>query len=93
VKQHEPAKKWTVQVKSSTDKSSADVWTQNLKTKGYDAFMVKRLSKNEPGTRFVWAISIPEAAEVLRQALASQEGFNDAFSRNNHLWKILTSLL
>jgi cell division septation protein DedD len=78
-----PAKTWTVQVKASADKGSADVWMDRLKTKGYKAFVVEADIQGRTWYRVrVGSFDTRQEAEKLRQVLDSQEGFSDAFLTN-----------
>jgi DedD protein len=79
----EPVKTWTVQVKSSANKNSADVWVDRLKTKGYNAFVVEADIQGSTWYRVrVGPFDTRQDAETLRKVLESKEGFSDAFLAN-----------
>jgi DedD protein len=81
-----PVKTWTVQVKASPDRSSADVWAAMLKTKGYDAFIVAADIKGKTWYRVrVGPFDSRHEAETMRKILDSQEGFSDAFLASNNI--------
>lgn len=79
-KREEPVKNWTIQVKASADRGSADVWVDRLKAKGYNAFIVEADVQGRTWYRVrVGSFDSRQEAETLRKMLDSQEGFSDAF--------------
>ncbi len=79
-KKESPQRVWTVQVGSSSDKKFADRWADQLKAKGYDAFVVDADVKGQTWYRVrVGHFAARQEAEALRAALESKEGLSGSF--------------
>ena len=69
-----------MQVKSSQDRATADVWLDRLTDKGYEAFIVGAHIRGRTWYRVrVGNFATRQEAEKVRQTLESEEGFSDAF--------------
>ncbi len=76
----ESGKIWTVQIRAFPEQESAGNWVSNLKTKGYEAYMVEGAIKGRTWYRVrVGRFATRKEAEALRKILASKEGLSDAF--------------
>jgi cell division septation protein DedD len=74
------SKKWSVQIAAVPAKDTADNVIQQLKTKGYDSYLVRAEVKGQTYYRVrVGHFDAREKAEVVRQSLARQEGYRDAY--------------
>ena len=74
------SKKWSVQISAAPAKDVADTIVQQLKAKGYDGYLVQTEVKGQTYYRVrVGHFDAREEAEVLRQSLARQEGYRDAY--------------
>jgi cell division septation protein DedD len=75
-----PDQIWTIQVKSSTDKTFADQWVNRLKAKGHEAYVVEADVKGQTWYRIrVGQLNTRQEAETLQSALESQEGLSGTF--------------
>ncbi len=75
-----PGKNWTVQISAFPEQASAGHWVSDLKTKGYEAYMVEGAIKGRTWYRVrVGRFATRKEAEALRKILASKEGLSDAF--------------
>jgi cell division septation protein DedD len=75
-----PERFWTVQVKSSPDKIFADRWVAQLKSKGYDAFVVAAEVNGKTWHRVhVGRLPTRQEAESLRSTLESKEKLSGTF--------------
>lgn len=75
-----PSKKWSVQISAAPAKDIADSLVQRLKAKGYDGYLVQTEVKGQTYYRVrVGHFDAREKAEVVRQSLARQEGYRDAY--------------
>ena len=73
-------KKWSVQISAAPAKDIADALAQRLKAKGYDGYVVQAEVKGQTYYRVrVGHLDAREEAESVRQSLARQEGYRDAF--------------
>jgi DedD protein len=73
-------KKWSVQISAAPAKDTAVNLTEQLKTKGYDAYVVQAEVNGQTYHRVrVGHFGAREQAESVRQSLALQEGYRDAF--------------
>jgi hypothetical protein len=74
------SKKWSVQIAAAPAKDIADTLVQRLKAKGYDGYSVQAEVKGQTYYRVrVGHFDSREKAEALRQSLARQEGYRDAY--------------
>jgi len=74
------SKNWSVQISASPAKDIADTLIQQLKAKGYDGYMVQAEVKGQTYYRVrVGHFNAREEAESVRQSLAQQEGYRDAY--------------
>jgi cell division septation protein DedD len=74
------SKKWSVQIAAVPAKDTADTLVQRLKAKGYDGYSVQAEVKGQTYYRVrVGHFDAREKAEALRQSLAHQEGYQDAY--------------
>ena len=74
------SKKWSVQISASPAKDVADTLVQRLKAKGYDAYVVQAEVKGQTYHRVrVGRFNARAEAEPIRQSLALQEGYRDAY--------------
>lgn len=74
---------WAVQVKSSPDKSLADVWSDRLNSRGYSAFIVEANIKGQTWYRVrVGPFHNRQEAASWRKVLERKEGFKDSFLTN-----------
>jgi DedD protein len=75
-----PERTWTVQVKSSPDKIFADRSVAQLKSKGYDAFVVEAEVNGKTWYRVhVGHLATRQEAENLRRTLESKERLSGTF--------------
>jgi cell division septation protein DedD len=75
---------WTVQVLATTDRQFAAESMQRLKLKGYEAFVTEALVRGHIWHRVrVGNLSTRQAAESLRDELASQERIHEPFIARN----------
>ena len=73
-------KKWSVQVSAAAAKDIADHLVQQLIAKGYDSYVVPAEVKGQTYYRVrVGPFATREEAEPMRQSLARQEGYRDAY--------------
>jgi cell division septation protein DedD len=73
-------KKWSVQIAAAPAKNAADDMIQRLKAQGYDGYVVQAEVKGQTYYRVrVGRFGAREQAESVRQSLAHQEGYKDAF--------------
>ncbi len=73
-------KKWSVQIAAAPARDIADALAGRLKSDGYDSYVVQAQVKGETVYRVrVGSLDGQDQAESLRQSLADQEGFRDAF--------------
>jgi len=78
------SKKWSVQISSAPLRDIADALAGRLKSAGYDSYVVQAEVKGQTFYRVrVGLLNGQEQAESLRQSLANQEGFLDAFLAND----------
>jgi cell division septation protein DedD len=74
------SKKWSVQISAERAKDIADTLLQRLKAKSYDSYMVQAEVKGQTYYRVrVGHFDAREEAESVRQSLARQEGYRDAY--------------
>jgi cell division septation protein DedD len=74
------SKKWSVQISAVPAKDIADTLVQRLKAKGYDGYLGQAEVKGQTYYRVrVGHFDSREKAEALRQSLARQEGYRDAY--------------
>ena len=74
------SRKWSVQISAAPAKDIADTLVQRLKDKGYDGYVVQAEVKGQTYYRVrVGYFAAPEEAESVRQSLARQEGYPDAY--------------
>jgi len=74
------SKKWSVQISAVPGKAVADTLIERLKASGYDTYGVKAEVKGQTYYRVrVGHFDAREEAESVRQSLASQEGYRDAY--------------
>jgi DedD protein len=74
------SKNWSVQISATPAKNIADTLIQQLKAKGYDGYMVQAEVKGQTYYRVrVGHFNAREEAESVRQSLARQEGYRDAY--------------
>ncbi len=75
-----PGKKWSVQISAAPAKDLADTLVQRLKAKGYDGYTVQAQVKGQTYYRVrVGNFDARDQAELVREALARQEGYRDAY--------------
>lgn len=80
----ERRKKWSVQISAVPEKPVADGLVQPLKIKGYDGYVVQAEVKGQTYYRVrVGHFDAREEAESVRQSLARQEGYRDAYLSND----------
>ncbi|HEY7220714.1 MAG TPA: SPOR domain-containing protein [Candidatus Binatia bacterium] len=73
-------KKWSVQISATPAKEIADTLVQKLKAKGYDGYLVQTEVKGQTYHRVrVGHFDAREKAEAVRQSLARQEDYRDAY--------------
>ena len=73
-------KKWSVQISAAPAKDTADHLVQQLIDRGYDGYMVRAEVKGQTYYRVrVGHFAAREEAESMRQSLARQEGYRDAY--------------
>ena len=74
------SKKWSVQISAAPTKDIADTLVQRLKANGYDGYLVQAEVKGQTYYRVrVGHFDAREEAESVRQSLARQEGYRDAY--------------
>jgi sporulation related protein len=74
------SKKWSVQISAAPTKEIADTLVQRLKADGYDGYVVQAVVKGQTYHRVrVGRLNTREEAESVRQSLARQEGYRDAY--------------
>lgn len=74
------SKKWSVQVSATPAKDIADSLLQKLKASGYDGYVVEAEVKGQTYYRLrVGRFDAREEAESMRQSLAGQVGYRDAY--------------
>jgi cell division septation protein DedD len=84
VKKEDRTGGWTVQAVATTDKGIASHWSERLKAKGYEAFVVRADIRGQTWYRVrAGRFNTPKEAETLRAGLKSTEGFQDAFVAAN----------
>ena len=75
-----PYKTWAVQVSAITSKEVADELMKQLKTAGYDVYIVQPEVKGRIYHRVrIGHFMAREEAEPLRQALSRHEAYRDAY--------------
>jgi hypothetical protein len=73
-------KPWSVQISAAPAKDIADTLVQRLTAKGYDGYLVQAEVKGQTYYRVrVGHFDAREKAEAVRQSLAHQEGYRDAY--------------
>lgn len=73
-------KKWSVQISAAPGKDIADTLVQRLKANGYDGYVVQAEVNGQTYYRVrVGRFDAREEAESVRQSLARQEGYRDAY--------------
>jgi len=83
-KPQSPTKAWSVQALATTDKQLADDWINKLKAKGYQAFVINADINGKTWHRVrIGSFETRQAAENLRAALKTNEGFRDAYVAGN----------
>ena len=76
----EVSKKWSVQISAVPGKAVADTLLERLKAGGYDSYVVKAEVKGQTYYRVrVGHFDAREEAESVRQSLARQESYRDAY--------------
>jgi len=74
------SKKWSVQISAVPGKAVADTLMERLKASGYDSYVVMAEVKGQTYHRVrVGHFAAREEAESVRQSLAHQEGYQDAY--------------
>ena len=74
------SEKWSVQISAVPAKDIADTLVQRLKASGYDGYVVQAEVKGQTYYRVrVGRFDTREEAESVRQSLARQEGYRDAY--------------
>jgi len=74
------SKKWSVQISAAPAKDIADTLVQRLRANGYDGYVVQAEVKGQTYYRVrVGRFDAREEAESVRQSLARQEGYRDAY--------------
>ena len=74
------SKKWSVQISAAPGKAVADTLMERLKAGGYDSYVVKAEVKGQTYYRVrVGHFDAREEAESVRQSLARQESYRDAY--------------
>ena len=74
------SKKWSVQISAAPAKDIADTLVQRLKGNGYDGYVVQAEVNGQTYYRVrVGRFDTREEAESVRQSLARQEGYRDAY--------------
>jgi len=82
--------KWSVQISAAPAKDIAETLLKQLKAKGYDGYVVTAAVKGQTYYRVrVGQLDSREKAEAVRQSLARQEGYPDAYL--THDWRLRTS--
>ena len=80
----EISKKWSVQISAAPARDVADTLAERLKSAGYDSYVVQAQVKGQIFYRVrVGPLAAQDEAETLRQSLARQEGYRDAFLTND----------
>ncbi len=80
----ETDKKWSVQISAAPARDVADALAERLKSAGYDSYVVQAIVKGQTFYRVrVGSLDAQDQAESLRQSLARQEGYRDAFLAND----------
>ncbi len=76
----ETIKKWSVQIAAAPARDVADVLAERLKGAGYDSYVVPAQVKGQTFYRVrIGPLAEQKEAESLRQSLARQEEYRDAF--------------
>jgi len=74
------SKKWSVQISAAPANDIADTLVQRLKANGYDGYVVQAEVKGQTYYRVrVGRFDAREEAESMRQSLARQEGYRNAY--------------
>jgi cell division septation protein DedD len=74
------SKKWSVQISATPAKDIAGTLVQRLKANGYDGYLVPAEVKGQPYYRVrVGPFTTRDEAESVRESLARQEGYRDAY--------------
>jgi cell division septation protein DedD len=74
------SKKWSVQISAVPGKAVADTLMERLKASGYDSYVVTAEVRGQTYYRVrVGHFDAREGAESVRQSLARQEGYRDAY--------------
>jgi cell division septation protein DedD len=77
----EADKLWAIQVRAFPNEKPADALVRDLKSKGYDAVIVKADVKGRPWYRVrIGHFATRGEAEALRKILESKEGLGDSFA-------------
>jgi cell division septation protein DedD len=80
----ETSKKWSVQIAAAPARDIADALAERLMSDGYDSYVVQAQVKGQTFYRVrIGPLAAQEEAESLRQSLARQEGYRDAFLAND----------
>jgi DedD protein len=80
----ETSKKWSVQISAAPARDVADTLAERLKSAGYESYVVQAQVKGQTFYRVrVGPLDAHDEAETLRQSLAGQEGYRDAFLAND----------
>jgi DedD protein len=75
-----PRVKWSVQISAAPAKDVDDTMSQQLKTNGFDGYVVQAVVKGQTYYRVrVGRFDAREKAEVVRESLAHQAGYRDAY--------------
>ena len=75
-----PSKTWSVQVSAITSKEIADRLMQDLKSEGYDVYVVRAEIQGQTYHRVrVGRFSAREEAEPVRQSLSRHQAYRDAY--------------
>jgi cell division septation protein DedD len=74
------SKKWSVQISAAPAKEIADTLVRRLKVNGYDGYIIQAEVKGQTYYRVrVGRFDTREQAESVRQSLAHQQGYRDAY--------------
>jgi cell division septation protein DedD len=74
------SKKWSVQISAAPGRDVADTLAEQLKSEGYQSYVVQAQVKGQTFYRVrVGPLDAQEQAESLRQSLARQKEYHDAF--------------
>lgn len=80
----ETTRKWSVQIAAAPARDVADALAERLISAGYDSYVVQAQVKGQTFYRVrIGPLAAQEEAESLRQSLARQEAYRDAFLAND----------